>query len=176
MTFGYLEARIKTGGISGALSSFYLYHRYKGEGAELNAPEIDVIEYLGDNPFGDEDAFQTYHFDDVTTGLTRSSPTMNYENPEGALYSDEFHTYSVLWEPQLVIWYIDGEEVKRLSGPMVGARAMNIVTYLVAGSGWAPTPDEAGEYPITMQIDYIRAYQRDHFIGNGLYPQLDIGN
>lgn len=173
MTFGYLEARIKTGSIDGALSSFYLYHRFPGEGAELNAPEIDVIEYLGENPFGDEDAFQTYHFNDVSTGLTRSSPTMNFENPEGVLYSDDFHTYSVLWEPQLVIWYIDGEEIKRLSGPMVGARAMNIVAYLVAGSGWAPTPDSDGDFPLTMQIDYIRAYQRDAYIGNGLYPQLD---
>ncbi|MFK8082161.1 MAG: family 16 glycosylhydrolase [Granulosicoccus sp.] len=170
MTFGFVEARMKTSDISGALSSFYLYHRYPGEGVERNAPEIDIVEYLGENPFGDEDAFQTYHFDDVTTGITRSSPTMNFENPDGSLYSDDFHTYSVLWEPQLVIWYIDGEEIKRLSGPQVGARAMNIVTYLVAGSGWAPTPDMNGPFPLKLEIDYIRAYQRDAYKTNGLYP------
>ncbi|MFK7860501.1 MAG: family 16 glycosylhydrolase [Granulosicoccus sp.] len=173
MTFGYVEGRMKTGDISGALSSFYLYHRYPGIGAERNAPEIDIVEYLGENPFGDEDAFQTYHFDDVNTGITRSSPTMNVENPDGSLFSDEFHTYAVLWEPQLVIWYIDGEEVKRISGPQVGARAMNIVTYLVTGSGWAPTPDINGPLPLMFEIDYIRAYQRDAYLSNGLYPPLD---
>jgi len=170
MTFGYVEARMKTSDISGALSSFYLYHRYKGDGITRHAPEIDIIEYLGENPYGDEDAFQTYHFDDVNTGITRSSPTMIHKNPTGELYSDEFHTYSVLWEPQLVIWYIDGEEIKRITGPQVGARAMNIVVYLVAGSGWAPTPDENGTFPLQFEIDYIRAYQRDFYTTNGLYP------
>ena len=171
MTFGYVEARIKASATSGALSSFYLYHRYKGTGAELNAPEIDIVEYLGENPFGDEDAFQTYHFDDVTTGITRSSPTMIHKNPTGDLYSDDFHTFSVLWEPQLVIWYIDGEEIKRISGPQVGARAMNIVTYLVTGSSWAPTPDLESSEPLKLEIDYIRAYQREAYRTNGLYPQ-----
>ena len=171
MTYGYVEARIKASDISGALSSFYLYHRFKGNGNELNAPEIDILEYLGENPFGDEDAFQTYHFDDVTTGQTRSSPTMSYANPTGELYSDDFHTFSTLWEPQLVIWYIDGQEIKRLSGPQVGARAMNIVTYLVTGSGWAPTPDLTVPAPIKLEIDYIRAYQRDAYRTNGLYPE-----
>lgn len=171
MTYGYVEGRMKTSGTSGALSSFYLYHRYPGEGVNLHAPEIDIIEYLGENPFGDEDAFQTYHFADVNTGDIRSAPTMSYKNPEGNLFSDKFHTYGVLWEPQLVIWYIDGKEIKRLSGPQVSRQGMNIVTYLVAGSGWAPTPDIAGgSFPIQYEIDYIRAYQRSAYDGNGLYP------
>jgi beta-glucanase (GH16 family) len=171
MTYGYVEGRMKTSGISGALSSFYLYHRYPGEGVNLHAPEIDIVEYLGENPYGAEDAFQTYHFADVNTGEIRSAPTMEHKNPTGELYSDDFHTYGVLWEPQLVIWYIDGVEIKRLSGPQVSRQGMNIVTYLVAGSGWAPTPDINGTFPIQYQIDYIRAFQRDAYTTNGLYPQ-----
>ena len=172
MTYGYVEGRMKTSGAYGALSSFYLYHRYPGNGINLHAPEIDIIEYLGENPFGDEDAFQTYHFADVNTGETRSAPTMSYKNPTGELFSDEFHTYGVLWEPQLVIWYIDGVEIKRLSGPQVSRQGMNIVTYLVAGSGWAPTPDaENDTFPLRYEIDYIRAWQRDAYDSNGLYPQ-----
>lgn len=171
MTYGYVEGRMKTSATSGALSSFYLYHRFPGEGVNLHAPEIDIVEYLGENPFGDEDAFQTYHFADVNTGEIRSAPTMNFENPEGELYSDDFHTYGVLWEPQLVIWYIDGVEIKRLSGPQIGRRSMNIVTYLVTGSAWAPTPDIEGDtFPVRYEIDYIRAYQRSAYNGNGLYP------
>ncbi len=173
MTYGYVESRMKVGGESGMLSSFYLYHRYPGsvEDKTYHAPEIDIIEYLGENPFGDEDAFQTYHYGNVTDTTTMSAPTMEYKNPTGALYSDDFHTYSVLWEPQLVIWYIDGQEIKRLSGPQVGRQQMNIVAYLVAGSAWAPTPDlTADNFPLQLEIDYIRAYQRDAYNGNGLYP------
>jgi len=163
LTYGYVEGRMRTSDVSGSLASFYLYNRYPGTGNAVHTPEIDIVEYLGDNPFGDEDAFQTYHYTDVNTGEVRSAPTMNFKNPDGELYSDEFHTYGVLWEPQLVIWYIDGEEIKRLTGPQVSRQAMSIVTYLVAGSGWAPTPDAAGTFPIKFEIDYIRAYQRDAY-------------
>ena len=171
--YGYVEGRMKVGGVSGMLSSFYLYHRYRGEGANLNAPEIDILEYLGENPFGDEDAFQTYHFDDVTTGITRSAPTMSYANPTGELYSDDYHTFGVLWEPQLVVWYIDGREVKRLTGPMVSRQPMNIVNYLVTGSAWAPTPDTSNpdDFPLQYKTDYIRVYQRDAYRGTATFQQ-----
>ena len=172
MTFGYVEGRMKVSGTPGALSSFYLYHRYAGEGINRHAPEIDIVEYLGENPFGDEDAFQTYHFADVNTGEIRSAPTMSFENPDGELYSDDYHTYSVLWEPQLVIWYIDGREIKRLTGPQVARQQMNIVTYLVAGSAWAPTPDvDADIFPLQYEIDYIRAYQRPVYVPNNTSSQ-----
>ena len=130
-----------------------------------HAPEIDILEYLGENPFGDEDAFQTYHFGDVNYRVERSSPTLNHENEDGSLYSDEFHTFGVLWEPQLVIWYIDGVEIRRLTGPQIAMQPMNIVNYLVAGSGWAPEPLEGTE-SLELDVDYIRLYQREQFQGS----------
>jgi len=173
ITYGYIEGRMKVSDAFGALSSFYMYHRYAGLDNLRHAPEIDIVEYLGENPFGDEDAFQTYHFADVVSGDTRSSPTMGFKNPDDERYSERFHTFSVLWEPQLVIWYIDGKEIKRLTGPQVSRQQMNIVTYLVAGSGWAPTPDASSSdtFPLSFEIDYIRAYQRPVYRGNGVYPE-----
>ena len=177
--YGYVEGRFKVSGTPGALSSFYLYHRYKGSGTSFHAPEIDIVEYLGENPFGDEDAFQTYHFESpsATGTALRSAPTMAASNPDGVAYGDdgEWHTFSVLWEPQLVVWYIDGVEVKRLFGPQVSRRPMNIVNYLVAGSGWAPTPDVSNEslFPLQFEADYIRVYQRGDYIGNAQYGVSD---
>jgi len=164
--YGYSEARMKVSGAPGALSSHYLYHRYAGTGNLFHAPEIDIIEFLGENPFGDEDAFQTYHFGDPNTGQTRSAPTMSFKKPDGGTYADgEWHTFSVLWEPQLVIWYIDGREIKRLFGPQVSRQPMNIVNYLVAGSAWAPTPDVSNSdlFPIQFEMDYVRVYQREAY-------------
>jgi len=171
ITYGYVESRMKVGGAAGSLSSFYLYNRYPGTGRNLHAPEIDIIEYLGENPFGDELAFQTYHYANVNDGTTNSAPTMFYDNPDGSKFDEDFHTFGVLWEPQLVIWYIDGIEIKRMTGPQVGRQQMNIVAYLVSGSAWAPTPDiDADIYPLQFEIDYIKAYQRTPFNTNGLYP------
>ena len=167
--YGYAEARLRVSDSVGALSSFYLFHRFPGNGIQRQAPEIDIVEYLGENPFGDEDAFQTYHYDNPLTGDTQSSPTMSFENPTGDLFSDEFHTYSVLWEPSLVIWYIDGEEIKRLTGPQVGRFPMVIVANMVTGSGFAPTPDATNPdiFPFQYELDYIRVMQRDAFLGAG---------
>jgi len=168
--YGYTEGRFKVSGAPGALSSFYLYHRYAG--SNNHAPEIDIVEYLGENPFGDEDAFQTYHYGDPNVRITRSAPTMSEPNPEGGNYADdEWHTFGVLWEPQLVIWYIDGVEVKRLFGPQVSRQPMNIVNYLVAGSAWAPTPDASDEsiFPFEFEADYIRVYQRDEYKGTATF-------
>jgi len=164
--YGYTEGRFKVSDAHGALSSFYLYHRYAGNGVYYHAPEIDIVEYLGENQFGEEHAFQTYHFGDASTGVTRSAPTMFHEKPDGGKYADdEWHTFGVLWEPQLVIWYIDGVEVKRIFGPQVSRQPMNIVNYLVAGSEWAPTPDasDADAFPMRFETDYIRVYQRDEY-------------
>ena len=171
LTYGYVESRMKVGSGAGSLSSFYLYHRYPGTGNTAHAPEIDIIEYLGENPFGDELAFQTHHYDNVIDGSTNSAPTMSYANPDGTKFDEDFHTYGVLWEPQLVIWYIDGKEIKRMTGPQVGRQQMNIVTYLVSGSAWAPTPDvNADIFPLEFEIDYIKAYQRPPYNTNGVYP------
>jgi len=164
--YGYMESRLKVSGTPGALSSNYLYHRFPGTGVNRHGPEIDIVEYLGENPFGDEDAFQTYHYQDPVSGDIRSAPTMSFENPDGSLYSDDFHTYGVLWEPSLVIWYIDGVEIQRLTGPQVSRQPMNIVNYLVAGSAWAPTPaDDPSIYPIQFEVDYIRVMQREAYLG-----------
>jgi len=63
------------------LTSFYLFRRWEAE----HSPEIDIIEYLGENPYGDEKAFQTYHYRDVNHGNTMSTPTMQYPRAAGTL-------------------------------------------------------------------------------------------
>jgi len=65
----------------------------------------------------------------------------------------------VLWEPELVIWYIDGVEVRRIEGPRVSDEPMNIIAHLVIGSEWIGTPDD-GALPAVLEIDYIKAWQR----------------
>lgn len=175
--YGYAEGRMRVSGSDGALSSFFLFHRFPGGDILRHAPEIDILEYLGNNMFGDEDAFQTYHYENPLTGDIMSSPTMNYANPTGELFSDDFHTYSVLWEPSLIIWYVDGVEIRRLTGPQVARQPQVLVGFLVAGSEFAGTPDAADPdiFPFEYEVDYIRVMQREPFVGAGfLEGQEDL--
>ena len=155
MTYGYLEMSAKLAGGDGMLSTFFLFN----QDFLKNKPEIDIVEYLGSRP---DKAYQTYHYYDSnrarsSKGEKHSTPTM--ETLANQDLSSDFHTYSVLWEPELVIWYIDGVEVRRIEGVRVSDEPMNIVTQLVLGSEWIGDP-APGTVPAVLEIDYIKAYQK----------------
>ncbi len=154
-TYGYVEMNAKIAKGSGLLSTFYLFN----QSFDDSKPEIDILEYIGDRP---DKAYQTYHYYDSNrsrwaSGEQHSSPTM--EHNAGFDLSADFHTYSVLWEPELVIWYIDGVEVRRMVGPRVSDEPMNIVAHLVLGSEWIGAPTDS-VLPAVFEIDYIKAWQR----------------
>ena len=153
--YGYVEMRAKVAGGNGLLSTFYLFQ------SGGNQYEIDILEYDGREPDG---ATQNYHYrdgfryaDTGNRGVPHASPTMKLDT--GVDLSDSYRTYSVLWEPELVIWYVDGVEVRRLSGPRVSNQPMDIVAQLVVGSRWIGAPDGV-DFPVSYDIDYIRHWQK----------------
>ncbi len=155
MTYGYVEMSAKVAGGKGFLSTFYMFN----QDYEKNKPEIDIIEYIGDRP---NKAYQTYHYFDSNrfrwaSGERHSTPTM--ETVYGSNLDSGFHTYGVLWEKELIVWYIDGIEVRRITGPRVSDEPMNIIAQLVIGSEWIGEPD-TNALPNKFEIDYIRAWQK----------------
>ncbi len=155
MTYGYVEMSAKLAGGEGLLSTFYLFN----QDFEKNKPEIDIVEYISSRP---DKVYQTYHYYDSNrsryfSGEKHSSPTM--ETATDINLSSGFHNYGVLWEPGLVVWYIDGAEVRRLTGVRVSDEPMNIIAHMVVGSDWIGEPD-AASIPATFEIDYIRAWQK----------------
>ena len=155
MTYGYVEMSARFASGTGLLSTFYLFN----QDFEKNKPEIDIVEYIGSRP---DKAYQTYHYFDsnrarYASGEKHSSTTM--ETNTGIDLSADFHTYGVLWEKGLIVWYIDGAEVRRLSGVRVSDEPMNIIAHLVIGSEWIGQPDPSS-IPATLEIDYIRAWQK----------------
>lgn len=155
-TYGYVEMSAKVAAGQGFLSTFYLFN----QSFEDNKPELDILEYRGDLPTV---SHQTYHYFDSNrtrwaSGETHSSPTMT--NDVGFDLSSGFHKYAMLWEPGLAIWYIDDVEVRRIEGPRVSSEPMNVIAHLVVGSEWIGSPASAAQFPNSMEIDYIKVWQR----------------
>ncbi len=74
-----------------------------------------------------------------------------------ALADGSWHTYSVEWTPNIIIWYIDG--VARFN---VTQCVPNLPTYILANmaiGGWPGPPNATTPFPNYMDIDYIRAYK-----------------
>jgi len=159
--YGFVEARLKPAALSGTISTFFLLNtRYDlGVAGQYGEPEIDILEFLGREPRA---AFQTYHHSSLTDDLeriTHSSPSQVHIATSGE-FTENYHTYAVLWEEESVTWYIDDVEVRKLTGSEVSDENMYIVFSLILGSPWAQEPPAAGPFPASYAIDYVRVYQK----------------
>jgi|GEM_PF-2807674 len=181
-TYGYVEARIKVAGIHGFLSTIFLLNATYGIEGDLQfgQSEIDIMEYLGGSEtlygrFPDRGRwiYQNYHFyskfDDLLA--LHKMPGSHAEQPGSVHWSEDYHIYSVLWEQEQAIYYIDGVEVFRATGPAVSNDPKYIELSLVVGGEWATEP--FANATANLDIDYIRVYQTANPGGPGENPDPD---
>ena len=148
-TYGYVEARAKVPYGTGLWPAFWLLNAYYVD----DEPEIDIMEFIGD----DQDVvYHTYHYydsDDVLRS-TESAPTVGID------YTADFHTYAVEWKPGTLVFYVDGVERHRVVDPKVSQQEMYVIANTAIGGWWPGSPDETTPFPAQYQIDYIRVYQK----------------
>lgn len=70
-----------------------------------------------------------------------------------------FHTYSVVWNPELVEWQIDGEPYMRVTGAGVPHEPMFWVMNAWVG-GWAGKPGKGTIFPARFEVDWFRVYRQ----------------
>lgn len=144
--YGYFEMRAKLPRVKGLWPAFWLLPADKSW-----PPEIDIMECLGHQT---NVIYMTNHF--VDAAKQNSSAGGSYKGPD---FSQDYHVYAVDWQPGQITWYIDG--IKRFSTTSnVPAVKMYIVANLAVGGYWPGYPDTTTPFPSTMDIDYIRVYQR----------------
>lgn len=178
---GYVEARMKLAGIHKFLSTFYLLNAtyFSAPAPVYGEGEIDIMEYLGGGeaiygtPERGRYVYQNYHYrSSLRQGYLHKLPGNRFGSPETPMFSDDFHVFSVLWEPGIAIYFVDGEEVFRVQGEAVSSDPKYIVIELVAGGEWANFPDleNPPSGPATLEIDYVRVYQNPNTPGNVFNP------
>ncbi|MDB5458713.1 MAG: glycoside hydrolase family 16 [Caulobacteraceae bacterium] len=137
--YGYFEARVKLPAGKGLWPAVWMLP------ADLSwPPEIDIMESIGDP----RTAYMTIHSAAAKTFGVEVHPT-----------SDGFHTYAVEWDPQQVVFYLDGVETQRAPTPADMHKPMFIVANLAVGGVWAGPPDQSTALPASFSIDYIRGYR-----------------
>jgi MYXO-CTERM domain-containing protein len=78
----------------------------------------------------------------------------------GSDFSADFHTFGLEWNPDSIVWTIDGVERKRHIGAGVPQVEMYLILNLAIGGTWPGAPDGTTPFPGLYQIDYVRAYTR----------------
>ena len=147
--YGYFEARLKVPAGQGMWPAFWLL----GKNGSTGVNEIDIHEILGQQP---STVYMTVHWGtDYSAG--HQSDGSSWVGPD---FSADFHTFGLEWNPDSIIWTIDGVERKRHTGAGVPQVEMYLIANLAIGGTWPGAPDGTTPFPGLYQIDYVRAYTR----------------
>ena len=154
-TYGLFEARLKVPRGKGFLPAFWLmttdedrYGRWPACG------EIDIMEIMGDST---RTAYGTLHY-----GLPHTQNQGTFTLAQGD-FSEEFHHFALLWEPDVIRWYVDGRLFHQTamwpSAPF--HHDMYLILNLAVGGSWVGYPDETTDFTdAAFEVDYVRVWQK----------------
>ena len=163
MTHGYVEMRAKLPAGQGLWPAFWLLPQHYVK----DVPEIDVMEFLGQDV---GTLYHTYHYFDIEDNWnlisTPSYPSLTED------WTVDFHTFGMAWSPTEIVWYVDGDETKRITDNefLIPNQPMHLLANLAVGGNWPGEADETTPFPAIFEIDYIRAYKKK------LATELDLAS
>jgi beta-glucanase (GH16 family) len=100
--FGRFTIRMKMVSEPGVVSSFFTYDNQSWQGEGRPWREID-LETIGSHP----DILQTNLITGTASDRIHSERTSTVSNIEA------YHTYVLEWTPEAIVWFVDGQEVRR---------------------------------------------------------------
>ncbi|HSF83910.1 MAG TPA: carbohydrate binding domain-containing protein [Anaerolineales bacterium] len=155
--YGRIEARIQVPQGAGLWPAFWSLGTDIGEVDWPQTGEIDIMEFVGRQP---NEIFGTIHGPGYSGGASF-----------GGVYSfgfpvyDDYHTFTIEWQPNEIQWYVDGILYHQADPADVAPNEwvfnhpfFIILNVAVGGNFGGPVgPDTV--FPQTMKVDYVRVYQ-----------------
>ncbi|MEZ4921272.1 MAG: family 16 glycosylhydrolase [Saprospiraceae bacterium] len=123
--------------------------------------EIDIMEMIGSQP-------------------GRTHGTVHYGNDVGshqymggskalsgnAIFADEFHVFSIIWEENRIEWLLDGVTFYVVDPSDIVAgqnwpfnEPFFFIFNVAVGGNWPGSPDGSTQFPQRMIVDYVRVFQ-----------------
>jgi beta-glucanase (GH16 family) len=192
-SYGYYEIRCKIPKGKGFWPAFWLY------GSNPRWNEIDVFEFWNQKVLGNYDPIKSckthvmtswYGFDGNNQAPDKCGT--QYQGPD---FSEDFHTFGVLWTPNRLEWFVDSESKRintfyiTMQGQTIDCNAnlawayyqmskffprnqpMQIIANLAIQSS-INAPNNETPFPSSLEIDYIRYYKQMPCNGNLFFNDL----
>ncbi|HSX85215.1 MAG TPA: family 16 glycosylhydrolase [Cellvibrio sp.] len=148
--YGRYEIRMRVANASGVLSTFFTYKN----GSEVGNTfweEIDI------EVFGKNNATQWQS--NIILGSSRPTLQAEQTHTANASLADAYHTYVVEWTPDYVAWFLDGVEVRRITGTstvtsLTNAQSLRFNLWSSESVPWVGAWDES-VLPVYQFINYI---------------------
>lgn len=164
--YGRVDVRMKTTRHAGNFPAAWMMPQPPCAGWP-NAGEIDIFETIN----MENKAYHTVHSNWTYNLNQRNNPTSSFS---GYVDVDNFHVYSLEWNEEELIWYVDGVEKGRYHKSsndddlQKGQWPFNAPFYLIlnqsVGNGqWASNPDM--DFVYESRVDYVRVFQPKKLTG-----------
>tara|TARA_B100000683_G_scaffold165631_1_gene159504 strand:- start:1429 stop:2229 length:801 start_codon:yes stop_codon:yes gene_type:complete len=155
---GKIEASIRMSDAKGLWHAFWLLPTNPSENWPMSG-EIDIMEFIGNEPF---EILNTVHFANNFDQHQYLGGTTQFANDK------DFHVYSIEWDENKIIWYLDDSETYRIlrSHPQIAnnwpfnAEFHILLNTAVGGNLGGEIDHAALMSPKYMEVDYVKVYQK----------------
>ena len=123
--------------------------------------EIDIMEMVGGNSGNgsDKTTYGTAHWDNNGTRALYGGNT----KLTSGIFNDEFHVFSIVWDAQKIVWYLDDKQFHVIDTTPAGLSEFQeeyfLLVNLAVGGDWPGKPDATTVLPQYLVVDYIRVFQ-----------------
>ena len=160
--YGKMEARIRMPIGQGIWPAFWMMPTESVYGGWPASGEIDIMEYLGHQP---STIHGTCHYGFAWDNKGSSG---NFTNLPSGNFHEAFHLFSIEWEPDEIRWYLDGQLYHQITADHPDFEVFNwpfdqkfhFILNVAVGGNWPGSPDATTLFPQTMEVDWVRTYQR----------------
>ena len=169
-TYGRIEARIKMPAGNGLWPAFWLLPATSDYGTWASSGEIDILEAKGRLP---NRVYGTVHFGQPWSGNKYTGSMYKFPNGETI---EDFHVYSLEWEPGILRWLVDGKlyyatsqwwslganESEPYAYPAPFDKPFYILLNFALGGNYdGGVAPEDYSFPAQMLVDYVRVYDKN---------------
>ena len=166
--YGKIEMRAKLPKGAGAFPAFWtlgndftldgLVASDQGVGWPM-CGEIDIMELIGANPDVAGTSDSTVH-GTIHNGLTEDgdkAQTNTYTLPNDETFNNDFHTFSIVWNPDTIQWYVDDNlySTVYITDLDYFQKPHYLLLNLAAGGAWPGFPNDQTKFPMDFVIDYV---------------------
>ncbi len=152
--YGKIEARIKLPEGQGLWPAFWMLGADFPEIGWPYSGEIDIMEYVGKEP---RSTHGTIHGPGYS-GSSGLGLRYVFDDP----VADDYHVFGIEWEPDVIRWYIDGENFHTATpdtlwgmGDWVFNHEFFLLINIAVGGHWPGPPDDTTEFPQHMLIERL---------------------
>ncbi len=162
--YGKIEVRAKLPAGQGLWPAIWMLPTDWKYGGWAASGEIDIMEAINLQGAGGNKVYGTLHYggkwpDNTHKGKSYTPSTSVVNN---------FHTYSIEWEPNEIRWYVDGIHYQTQTDwwsaaagyPAPFDQRFHIILNVAVGGNWPGSPNSSTRFPQTMEVDYVRVYEK----------------